>query len=520
MAPKKATPAPIRKAATTASKLNAPAAPAEPMLASKLLTELLGTALLTFTIATAAGQGLAMAPIAIGSTLMCAVYAGGHVSGANYNPAVTLAIYVRGKLPAIDAVAYMLFQLCGGFIGGGCAMLLEPGWKAQEDGGWWPSTEAEVGIGFAAKGDGVTDAQALIAEVVFTFALCHTVLHVATSSVQDGNSYYGLAIGFTVLSGAVSVGGVSGGAFNPAVAMLSLVRLTHGSALSEGFVAELGLMMETFYGGAWIHVAGPLVGGLLAGLLFVFTHPAEVGSGVAIGKGARTALAPYCIEFVGTCLLAFTVATAAAPSNGSALPPLAIGSILMSQVYAGGATSGAHYNPAVTVAVSLRRALAPWEAKLLVPPQVALAYIFVQLCGGVCGGVLASMVVPAIGFPAAAASVSPPLAFMAEFIATFFLCFVVLQTATVSKMANKEYFGLAIGFTVGAMAVGVGALSGGALNPAVAMLGRVASDAPFALSTTPWYYFAGPCGGGALAALIFRLVSADSFVAPAGNSMV
>ena len=89
-----------------------------PSLLSKLFTEIFGTALLTFTIAVAAGQGATMAPFAIGSTLMCAIYAGGHVSGANYNPAVTLSIWLRGKLPLLEAVAYMLVQMLGGFAGG------------------------------------------------------------------------------------------------------------------------------------------------------------------------------------------------------------------------------------------------------------------------------------------------------------------------------------------------------------------------------------------------------------------
>ena len=125
----------------------------------------------------------------------------------------------------------------------------------------------------SAKGADVTDTQALVAEAVYTFALCHTVLHVATSAVQEGNSYYGLAIGFTVLAGAVSVGGVSGGAFNPAVAMLSLVRLTYSSAFSDGWLAVLLSMRAAILGGAWIHIAGPMGGGVLAGLLFRITHP-------------------------------------------------------------------------------------------------------------------------------------------------------------------------------------------------------------------------------------------------------
>ena len=134
-------------------------------------------------------------------------------------------------------------------------------------------TAARLPPPHSAKGTGVTDAQALVAEAVFTFALCHTVLHVATSAVQEGNSYYGLAIGFTVLAGAVSVGGVSGGAFNPAVAMLSLVRLTYSSAFSDGALTVVYSMRDAVLGGAWIHIAGPMGGGLLAGLLFRITHP-------------------------------------------------------------------------------------------------------------------------------------------------------------------------------------------------------------------------------------------------------
>lgn len=381
---------PVSKGGRGKSNAFAPPSSGEPGLGSKLVTELIGTALLTFTIAVAAGQGGSMAPLAIGTTLMCAVYAGGHVSGANYNPAVTLAIWVRGELGFFAAIAYMIAQLIGGFAGGAGAMVLEPAWMgtAGTDTGssqWWPATAADVGIGYPAKGAGVTDTQAFLAEVVFTFALCHTVLHVATSPVQAGNSYYGLAIGFTVFAGAVAVGGVSGGAFNPAVAMLSFVRLTYSEALSQGVSAEVAVALDTLKTATWLHMSAPMAGGFLAGLLFRITHPsqvraatapelsgrassastavfffgggwggaaaffadsavlawradrsaypdAQVGDGTGVLKSLRESLAPYIIELVGTMLLAFTVATAAAPSNPSSLAPLAIGSILMSQV--------------------------------------------------------------------------------------------------------------------------------------------------------------------------------------------
>ena len=191
-----------------------------PPMYSRLLVEFLGTALLTLTVAAAAGQGSALAPFAIGTTLICAIYAGGHVSGAHYNPAVTLAILVRGKIDLPAGLAYMVVQLLGGAAGGAAAILLEPSWAAaaaQGIGLTWPGTPAEVAIGYAKLGDGVSVGSALLAEAVVTFALCHVVLHTATNADQDGNSYFGLAIGLVVLSGAISVGSISGGAFNPAV---------------------------------------------------------------------------------------------------------------------------------------------------------------------------------------------------------------------------------------------------------------------------------------------------------------
>lgn len=191
-----------------------------PPLSSRLLVEFVGTALLTLTVAAAAGQGSDLAPFAIGSTLICAIYAGGHVSGAHYNPAVTLAVLVRGKIDSLAALAYMVTQLIGGAAGGAAAILLEPSWAAATARGigiTWPGTPAEVAIGYAKLGAGVSAGSALLAEAVVTFALCHVVLHTATNADQDGNSYFGLAIGLVVLSGAISVGSISGGAFNPAV---------------------------------------------------------------------------------------------------------------------------------------------------------------------------------------------------------------------------------------------------------------------------------------------------------------
>jgi aquaporin Z len=168
---------------------------------AKYLTEFIGTFFLVSTIGytvIAPGAG-DMAPLAIGATLMVMIFAGGHVSGGHYNPAVTLAVYLRGRCPAMDVLPYWLAQL----LGAGAAAVLV---LFVRDKVVVTALEPDV-------------TRALIAEFLYTFALCYVVLNVATAKGTSGNPTYGLAIGFTVLAGAYSVGAISGGAFNPAVAV-------------------------------------------------------------------------------------------------------------------------------------------------------------------------------------------------------------------------------------------------------------------------------------------------------------
>lgn len=172
---------------------------------AKYLVEFIGTFFLVLTIGCcilAPGDAGNLAPLAIGSVLMVMIFAGGHVSGAHYNPAVTLAVFLRGKCPASDVIPYMVAQVVGAAVAAGIVLFL----KDVPD---QPAVEAM-------KPDIL---RALAAEFLFTFALCYVVLNVATAKGTSGNSFYGLAIGFTVLAGAFSVGAISGGAFNPAVAV-------------------------------------------------------------------------------------------------------------------------------------------------------------------------------------------------------------------------------------------------------------------------------------------------------------
>ena len=201
----------------------------------KYLVEFIGTFFLVFTVASAVllgGDGV-IAPISIGFALMIMVYAGGHISGGHYNPAVSLAAAVRGALAWIQLVPYWISQILGAV----CAATLVSQFTEL------PTFE---GCPFSLKA-------VLVGEFLFTFALCYVVLQVATSKATEGNSYYGLAIGSTVTVGAFAVGGILClGAFNPAVAI------------------GLGLIHSTCWIGAGIIAITNLVAGVCAALVYKF----------------------------------------------------------------------------------------------------------------------------------------------------------------------------------------------------------------------------------------------------------
>lgn len=205
----------------------------------KYLTEFIGTFFLVMTVGmTVVGQGATpLAPLAIGSALMVMIYAGGHVSGGHYNPAVTLAVWLRGRCPTSDVIPYWISQFAGSLV----ASLTVLEFKHYP-----PMTPTDYG-----------SLQALLAELLGTFALAYVVLNVATSKATAGNSYYGLAIGFTVLAMAFAVGPVSGGAFNPAVA--TGIIIMHIVKISN----------------CWAHFIGNFAGGTLAAMAFKFINPED-----------------------------------------------------------------------------------------------------------------------------------------------------------------------------------------------------------------------------------------------------
>lgn len=189
------------------------------------VAEALATFLFVFAIIAAVNKAGDFAPFAIGFALMVLVYATGHLSGAHLNPAVSLGAWLRGALSAADLIVYWIAQFVGGAIAALVSFAVFPAAEA--------ATEIEVGPAF-------------LVEAIFTFILVYVVLNVATSKDNDGNSFYGLAIGSVVVVGAFAVGPVSGGGFNPAVAL--------GLSISGQFA----------WSNLWLYIVAPLVGGALA----------------------------------------------------------------------------------------------------------------------------------------------------------------------------------------------------------------------------------------------------------------
>jgi aquaporin Z len=180
----------------------------------------------------------ALAPLAIGSALMVMIYAGGHVSGGHYNPAVTLAVWMRGRCDAAAVPGYMVMQVAGALIAAVVVGVLK-------------GSAAMAAVTAAPR----EIFPSLVAEFLFTFALAWVVLNAATAKGTAGNSFYGLAIGFTVMVNAYAIGGVSGGAINPAVAI---------GALAMGLVTV---------GNIWIYLVAEFAGAAIAALTFKAVNP-------------------------------------------------------------------------------------------------------------------------------------------------------------------------------------------------------------------------------------------------------
>jgi len=400
-----------------------------PSLSEKCAAEAVGTFLLVFTVGcNVLASNAVWGGVSIGSVLMVSIYALGGISGANFNPAVSLALGITKAMQGVagegldwkDVGIYMGVQVCSGIAAAFC---------------YFAMFGASFTLGPA---EGFGAVQAGLCEILYTFMLCFVVLNVAATKKVKGNQYYGLAIGFVIVAGAYGAGSVSGGCFNPAVA--------------------LGIEASSFgRGGGWsiVYILCEFLGAALAAGLFRVVRPDEFDG------STKSPVADLASEFLGTFILVLTVGLNVLGKSPAGA--FSIAASLMCMIYALGDVSGAHFNPAVTAAI--------WLSGRCQEVDLATSgkYMAVQLLGGILAALTYSTIHGGATFDLKpGAGFAWHNAFVAELVFTFVLCYVVLCVAVSKTTGNSTMFGLAIGACVTVGGNAVGAISGGCLNPAVA----------------------------------------------------
>jgi len=413
----------------------------------KCVAEFVGTFLLVFTVGcNVLGKTPVWAGVSIACVLMVSIFALGGISGGNFNPAVSVALGMSKAMkgPGLDwrtVGIYCFVQILGGIVAAFSYAIL-----------FWNAFNLGPSKGFGAFSAG-------LCEMLYTFMLCFVVLNVACarkySAPEDGyggeggNQWYGLAIGFVIVAGAYGAGAVSGGCFNPAVAI--------GIDMSSAGLGAGWCIAYTIF---------ELVGAALAAFAFKAVRPEDF-----IAKDRReqwvrekrgsTLGSELTSEFLGTFMLVLTVGLNVL--GNSPAGAFSIAASLMCMIYALGDVSGAHFNPAVTLAI-----LASKMTDLA--PKKAAFYMLAQLAGGIAAAFVYALIYHGNTFP-----LGPQPGYkwgqvaVAEIIFTFVLCYVVLCTAVSDKTASKSMFGLAIGSCVTVGGFAIGSISGGSLNPAVSI---------------------------------------------------
>lgn len=417
---------------------------------AKYIAEFVGTFLLIFTVGCNVITGQAVwGGISIACVLTVSIYALGKSSGGNFNPAVSVALGMTGQMKWSEVGMYCVTQILAGIVAAFAYVGLfgmQHSFNLSPVGGhtWW---------------------QACLVETIYTFMLCFVVLNVAVKDA--GNQYYGLAIGFVVVAGAYGAGNVSMGCFNPAVA----------------FSLDVASFWIGFKFGP-IYMIFEILGGVLAAVLFKACRPeyaSVIEEGDDAGKptqesidavaweNAQTVDGPYkkgdypescklLSEFLGTFMLVLTVGLNVL--GGSKAGAFSIACALMSMIFALGSCSGAHFNPAVTMAIMVR-------GKHSIASGIN--YMGVQIVAGVCAAFTYAAIMNGETFKLNPGTYKWNQVVVAEFVFTFLLCFVVLCVATCEKPHLSQYFGFAIGMCVTAGGFAIGKISGGSLNPAVSI---------------------------------------------------
>lgn len=429
----------------------------------RYVAEFIGTYLLVFTVGCnsltdkgAVGANWAVTSIAC--VLMVSIYALGGVSGGHFNPAVSFACGLAGKAASWSEVAiYSLVQICAGILAG-------VSYNAAFRHG-----EAPFTLGPA---DTFTWLEVMLVETLYTCMLCFVVLNVAATKKAADHEFFGLAIGFVIVAGGYSAGSISGGAFNPAVAF--------GIDVSSA---------GTQFGWSFAYLGFELLGAAIAAGLFRIVRPDEYGLALT---GDYSLPVQCAAEFIGTFYLCLTVGLCVLCKSPATA--WAAAASLMCMIYALGSVSGAHFNPAVTFALVLRGACPAKQAAGFVAAQLLAGIVAACVCMGAQHKQTYGFGPGQHGWGGVA---------VAEVTFTFVLCFVVLCVCT-SERPLKEFYGLAIGSCVTVGGFAVGTVSGGALNPAVALGATIIHAIQGGAFVNGLAFAALELCGGALAAAAFR----------------
>jgi len=418
------------------------------------------------------------------------VYACGPVSGGHLNPAVTMAMWKQKKIEFKDAIKYMIAQCAGGAAAGLASGFMYGFQNAALIG---PSDSEKFWLG------------APLVEFCYTFMLCFVVLNVCEGTGKD---YYGIAIGFVVIAGGYGGGPVSGGAFNPAV------------ALGVNF---MGVSAKSLW--LPVYVAVQLAAGFVASTALHLVRPETITADDESWKIVKFLAVVEkkfdpedTSEFLGTFFLSLTVTlNALVPNNPGSV--WSIAASLMCMIYALGDVSGGVFNPALTIAYLVRwngTGLSFGVEKLCDPkisPKEGLKYFIAQVLGGAGGAGMTFLIYLFSGNEWPISPVQPKgdftlsQAFFAEFFGTFVLCYVVLAMVSSTTKPQKDYAAFAIGGAVIAGGYAFGSLSGGILNPAITIANSMIYKLELITRLDPAVFFFGELTGGISAAIVFRYLT-------------
>lgn len=405
---------------------------------ARYFAEFIGTFLLTFAVGcNTLTSAYVWGATSNACTLMVLIYAFADVSGAHFNPAVSIASFISMRgLKFGEMLVYILVQLLGAAAGCLCYSLL-----------FYQSFNIAPMIGFSWY-------QAALAELIYTMMLCFVVLSTVFGAGQ--NEFAPIAIGMVLVAGAHGAGAISGGCFNPAIALAVDV-----SSAGLGF------------GWSVAYIGMELAGAALASVFFRFTRPNEFGQSDPMLKKTgeqEVRLSHIVSEFLGTFLLTVTVGLNVL--GGSRCGAWSIGASLLCMIYALGDVSGANFNPAVTLAL-----VASGRHEYDIPnPVKGFFYMSAQFLGGIFAAWTFALMYHWETF-----SLGPVGKYnwaQRGFVETFFtfvLCVTVLSVAARKFIKSgagcekTEVFGLAIGLTISVGGYVAGTVSGGTLNPAVTL---------------------------------------------------